>query len=500
MQTTSIDLLVIGGGINGVGVAVDAAGRGLSVVLCEKDDLANHTSSASSKLIHGGLRYLEQVEFKLVHEALREREILLHKAPYLVHPLEFVLPHDKHLRPAWMIRLGLFLYDYLARRKSIKKSTHLKLRNVEEGQPLKEKFTEGFVYTDCKTDDARLVVINAIAAKEKGATVLTRTECVSLKRSDGQWTVELRDRRTHKETTIYAKAVVNAGGPWVSQVLHDVAHRETTAGVRLIKGSHFTVPKLYEGSHAYILQNPDQRIVFVIPYQHDYTLIGTTDVPFEGDPNRIDISKEEVIYLRDAVNYYFDRQINEADINWTYSGVRALYDDRSEKPQKITREYHLDVNDDNGKTPIISIFGGKLTTYRTLAEHVLKTLKPYFPRMQGSWTAEAFLPGGDLEGKTFEEFFKSVSNTYPWLPKELVRRYSESYGTLLHRVINRAQLLSDLGRNFGAGLYENEVNYLIEHEWAQTVEDIIWRRSKLGLRLSKEEIDRLKAYLTTVVQ
>jgi glycerol-3-phosphate dehydrogenase len=498
MQTLTCDLLVIGGGINGVGVAADAAGRGLSVVLCEKDDLANHTSSASSKLIHGGLRYLEQVEFKLVHEALREREILLHKAPYLVHPLAFVLPHDKHLRPAWEIRLGLFLYDYLARRESLKHSKKLHLRDVAEGKPLKEEFVLGFRYMDCQTDDARLVVINAQAAKAKGATILTRTVCQVAVRENGQWVAQLYDHIKKENYTVYAKAIINAAGAWVSEILQQVTHTSALSQVRLIKGSHIVVPKLYEGNFAYILQNADKRVVFAIPYQQEFTLIGTTDVPFTNDPNYVEISNEEIEYLCNTINYFFSNPIRAADIRWAYAGVRALYDNHADKAQKITREYHLEVDDVNGVAPIISIFGGKITTYRSLAEHVMRKLKPYFSTMGNPWTAAAVLPGGDISTKTFADFVADMISQYAWLPAKLVQRYAASYGTRLHQLLTGAQSLQDLGTHFGGGLFEKEVLYLVENEWALTAEDIVWRRSKLGLLLAAEEVKQLQEYLTQV--
>lgn len=493
------DLLVIGGGINGVGVAVDAAGRGLSVLLCEKDDLASHTSSASSKLIHGGLRYLEQFEFKLVHEALREREILFHKAPYLVHPLSFVLPYDNHLRPAWMIRLGLFLYDRLAKRAALKDSKKLRLREVSEGKPLKPEFTVGFSYMDCKTDDSRLVVANAKAAKLLGATILTRTVCQSAVRENHRWKVEIFDQRKQEKNIIFSKAIVNAAGPWVSEVLQNVTHTSTHSQIHLDKGSHFVVPKLYEGDHAYILQNLDKRVIFAIPYQEEFTLVGTTDVDYNGDPNQLEISAAETQYLCDSLNYYFERQIRPADIRWSYAGARALYYPHASKAQKITREYHLDLEDERGKAPILSIFGGKLTTYRSLAEHVMQQLKPYFAKMGPAWTANALLPGAHFEEKTFEDFVIAVKKQYPALPEKLLTRYAGSYGCLLQMLLKNVRSIEDLGRHFGAGLYEKEIRYLVENEWAITVDDIIWRRTKLGLFLSDSEIQGIKEYLCGII-
>ncbi|ACJ20133.1 glycerol-3-phosphate dehydrogenase [Coxiella burnetii] len=498
-KSVEIDLLIIGGGINGAGVARDAAGRGLSVILCEKDDLANHTSSASSKLIHGGLRYLEQMKFKLVHEALKEREILLQTAPYLVYPLVFVLPHDAHLRPVWMIRTGLFLYASLARRQSLQGTKRLNLLNAPEGTPLKEKFTLGFTYADCQVDDARLVVTNALGAKAKGAIVLTRTLCQSAVRENGRWKVHLYSQLTKRETIVFAKAIVNAAGAWVSHVLHNIAKVKSTSRIRLVKGSHIVVPKWYKGNHAYILQNPDKRVIFAIPYKNDFTLIGTTDVPFEGDPNKIHISEEETNYLIDSINYYFTKPLTVNDIRSSYAGVRALFDDKSEKAQKITREYHLELNNDNGKMPILSIFGGKLTTYRSLAERVLSKLKPYFPKMGSAWTASTPLPGGDLRGD-FNQFLSAMKEKYTWLPKELLFHYASHYGKLMNCLLESATSINDLGEHFGGGLYRKEVDYLIKNEWAKTTEDILWRRTKWGLILSDQEINQLEAFLNDAEQ
>lgn len=497
MELRECDLLVIGGGINGLGVAVDAAGRGLSVIVCEKDDLANHTSSASTKLIHGGLRYLEQIEFKLVQEGLREREILLHKAPHLVHPLTFVLPHDRHLRKAWMIRIGLFLYDTLAQRASLSASKKLKLQKSVEGQALKPQFTVGFSYTDCQTDDARLVIANALAAKELGVDILTRTTVDSIKRENG-WSIEAYNRISNRRYHIRAKAIVNATGAWVSDILKNIVHAEVKSGIRLIKGSHFTVPKLYEGNFAYILQNFDDRVIFAIPYENDFTLIGTTDIAFHDNPNQVDISEDEINYLCGVINYYFKKSITKEMINWTYSGVRALYDSGEDKPQKITRDYHLELEDQQGQFPILSVFGGKLTTYRSLAEHVMKKLAPYFPKIGKPWTATSQLPGGDLGNKSLLEFIGDVQQQYPWLPLQQLQRYAHTYGTKLHQLLAGAHSLSDLGQDFGHTLFEKEVKYLVAHEWAITSDDILWRRSKLGLFFSKDEVAKLEEYLTHV--
>ena len=463
METLETDLLVIGGGINGVGIATDAVGRGLSVVLCEKDDLANHTSSASSKLIHGGLRYLEQFELRLVREALKEREILIKKAPYLIRPMPFVLPHDSHLRPVWMMRIGLFLYDNLVKRNTLEASKKLDLRSTLKGKPLKDTFTTGFQYTDCQTDDARLVIVNALDAKARGARILTRTRCCSAVRKEGRWEARLQEQPSQREIMVSAKAIVNAAGPWVSRVLQKIIP-QSTSNTRLVQGSHFTVPKLYEGHHAYILQNLDQRIVFVIPYEKDFTLIGTTDVPYDKELDTITISDQEIDYLLASVNYYFKTDLTKEAITWSYSGVRSLYDDHAEKPSKITRSYHLDLKDYQGSAPLLSVFGGKLTTYRSLAESALEKLKPYFPQMGGAWTAHSLLPGGDLEGGDLDRFLHQLKSQYPWLPENIRDRYAKNYGTIAHKILYKATRLEDLGRHFGAGCYARDVEYLIHHE------------------------------------
>lgn len=499
MNSTNADLLIIGGGINGTGIAADAVGRGLSVILCEKSDMAAGTSSYSSKLIHGGLRYLEQYEFKLVREALKEREILMHKAPHLIHPLSFILPHDKHLRPMWMIRIGLFLYDHLARRSTLSASKKLDFTSAPEGKPLKEQFKYGFFYSDCRTDDARLVILNALAAHAKGAKILTRTTCISAQRKNNLWSVQLKHTNTGTQSIVKVKAIVNATGPWVTNVLKNVFHLTSVDYLELVKGSHIVIPKLYEGKHAYILQNLDHRIVFAIPYFEHFTLIGTTDVPYTDDPSEATISNKEIEYLCKVINYYFKQQISIKDIIWSYSGVRALFSNPSKDPSKMSREYHLDIKDLNGTAPLLSVFGGKLTTFRTLAEHALDELTVYFPHIRSAWTAHAVLPGGDLQDLSFSAYVEVLKKQYAWLPHEIIKRYANSYGSLTHQLLENCFSLQELGKHFGAGLYEREVNYLIQHEWAQTTEDIIWRRSKLGLLLNEKErqilSDFIKKYL-----
>ncbi|MCC6467059.1 MAG: glycerol-3-phosphate dehydrogenase [Alphaproteobacteria bacterium] len=488
------DLLVVGGGVNGAGIARDAAGRGLKVLLCEKGDLAGATSSASSKLIHGGLRYLEYYEFRLVREALLEREVLLDCAPHIIWPLRFVLPHDKHLRPTWMIRAGLFLYDHLARRRSLPGSAGVDFRRDAAGQPMKPEFHRGFVYSDCWVDDARLVVLLAMDAAERGARVLTRTECVAAERGGEGWIARLRDRQG-KAYRVRAGAMVNAAGPWVGNVLAQVAGRNDAKPPRLVKGSHIVVPRLYEGEHAYILQNRDRRIVFVIPYEGRFSLIGTTDVPFDGDPSRVSISPEETAYLCEVVGRWFRRAPSPADVTWSYAGVRPLFDDQSDNPSAVTRDYVLKLEDAAGQAPLLSIYGGKITTFRRLAEHALEKLAPHLPAMGPAWTSRGLLPGGDLGGKGFADFLAEQRRRYGFLPAATAERMAHAYGSRIERVLDGAHGPADLGRDLGAGLSEREAQYLIAHEWAVTAEDILWRRSKLGLHGPSDMKSTLSAYL-----
>jgi len=489
------DLLVIGGGINGAGVARDAAGRGLKVLLAEKDDLAAATSSSSSKLIHGGLRYLEHYEFRLVAEALAEREVLLKTAPHLVAPLRFVMPHVPQLRPRWMMRIGLFLYDHLGRRTRLPGSHGIDLRAPPYNSGLNPALTRGFIYSDCRVDDARLVVANALAARELGADILTRTECVMAKRVDDGWLALLR--ATHDaERTVFARGIVNAAGPWVKQVLNERLHQPSRDNVKLVKGSHFVVPKLYEGGHALILQNDDRRVVFMIPYEGKYTLIGTTDVTLDGDPAKPHASTEEIAYLCRAVNRYLARPIAPADAVWSYAGIRPLYDDGAADPSAVTRDYTLRLDSDAGSAPVLSVFGGKITTYRKLAEHVLDKLAPWFPAMPAAWTAHTPLPGGDLSGASFEQFADfQCRRDFPWLPDPLRRTLARRHGANVYRVLDKARSQSDLGMHFGADLYAREVDYMIEHEWASSGEDILYRRTKAGLHLTPQQRAALAEYV-----
>ncbi|KAB5623277.1 glycerol-3-phosphate dehydrogenase [Pseudomonas putida] len=484
------DLAVIGGGINGVGIAADAAGRGLKVFLCEKDDLAQHTSSASSKLIHGGLRYLEHYEFRLVREALAEREVLLAKAPHIVKPMRFVLPHRPHLRPAWMIRAGLFLYDHLGKRKRLGGSRSLRFG---AGYPLKPTITRGFEYADCAVDDARLVVLNAMAAREKGAHLHTRTRCLRAERVDGLWQVELQHADGSLQT-IRARALVNAAGPWVASFIKDDLKLDAPYGIRLIQGSHLIVPRLYEGEHAYILQNEDQRIVFCIPYLDRFTLIGTTDREYSGDPAKVAITDAETDYLLKVVNEHFNHQLSRADIQHTYSGVRPLCNDESDNPSAVTRDYTLALSASEGQAPLLSVFGGKLTTYRKLAESAMTELKPFFPQMRGSWTASAPLPGG--EGMTnVQALVDAVLARHGWLPVDIAKRWVLTYGSRVWRLLEGVQGPDDLGQSIGGGLFSREVDYLCAAEWAVSVDDILWRRTKLGLFTNAAEQQALADYL-----
>ncbi|TNB97286.1 glycerol-3-phosphate dehydrogenase [Pseudomonas jessenii] len=489
------DVAVIGGGINGVGIAADAAGRGLSVFLCEKDDLASHTSSASSKLIHGGLRYLEHYEFRLVREALAEREVLLAKAPHIVKPMRFVLPHRPHLRPAWMIRAGLFLYDNLGKREKLPGSKSLKFGS---DSALKSEITKGFEYSDCWVDDARLVVLNAMAAREKGAHVHTQTRCVSARRAKGLWHLNL-ERADGSLFSITAKALVNAAGPWVAKFIRDDLKMESPYGIRLIQGSHIIVPKLYEGDHAHILQNEDQRIVFTIPYLNHFTLIGTTDREYTGDPAKVAITDGETDYLLKVVNAHFKKQISRDDIQHSYSGVRPLCNDESDNPSAVTRDYTLALSGGGEEAPLLSVFGGKLTTYRKLAESAMAQLMPYFTQMRPSWTATATLPGGE-DMTTPQALSAQIRDKFDFVPTEISRRWATTYGSRTWRMLEGVETLADMGEHIGGGLYTREVDYLCSEEWATTAHDILWRRSKLGLFTTPAEQEKLAAYLGKVEQ
>ena len=497
MQTSPLlkdkiyDIAVIGGGINGVGIAADAAGRGLSVFLCEKDDLASHTSSASSKLIHGGLRYLEHKEFRLVREALAEREVLLAKAPHIIRPMRFIMPHRPHLRPAWLIRTGLFFYDHLGKREKLLGSNNVYFK---DDSPLNSAITRGFEYSDCAVDDSRLVVLNAMHAREKGADVVTRTRCLSAQRVEGYWVVELENAQGSFK--IKAKALVNAAGPWVAQFIKQDLQLKSPYGIRLIQGSHIVVPKLYEGDKAFIMQNDDRRIVFAIPYLDQYTMIGTTDREYQGDPSKVQITQAETDYLLEVSNAHFKKQLTQADIIWTFAGVRPLCDDESDNPSAITRDYTLALSQEtHDQAPLLSVFGGKLTTYRKLAESAMQQLIAFFPEMKGSWTATEALPGGENMASA-EQLVNEIRAQITDVSESLAKRWATSYGSRIWNILGEAVSIDQLGLSFGHGLFAKEVDYLCRFEWVTTSEDILWRRSKLGLVFAQNEIDRLDAYLS----
>ena len=484
------DLLVVGGGINGAGVARDAAGRGYKLLLVEQDDLAAHTSSASTKLIHGGLRYLEYGEFRLVRESLVERERLWGMAPHIIRPLRFVLPQASSPRPAWMVRLGLFLYDHIGGRKALPATCTISLGRSSYGDGLVNRNGRAFIYSDCWVDDSRLVVLNAVDAALRGADVRTRTRLLSARRDGASWRALIADGRGERE--VRANILVNAAGPWVSDVIGR-AGLDSSRTVRLVKGSHIIVPRLYDGDHAFTLQNPDRRIVFAIPYQEDYTLIGTTEEDWSGPPGKATISEAESNYLLETASRYFARPITRADICWSYSGIRPLYDDKAGRASAVTRDYVLDLDDDG--PPLLSIFGGKITTYRRLAEQALDLLGRHGEGRGAAWTAGAPLPGGDFPGRDFDGFEHSLQQHYSALPRGLLHRLAHAYGTNATDLLGSAQKLTDLGEIFGSDLTQAEVDYLLNHEWARTTEDILYRRTKLGLRMSQDAVERLSRYL-----
>lgn len=484
------DLAVIGGGINGVGIAADASGRGLSVFLCEKDDLASHTSSASSKLIHGGLRYLEHKEFRLVREALAEREVLLAKAPHIIRPMRFIMPHRPHLRPAWLIRTGLFFYDHLGKREKLLGSNNVYFK---EDSPLKAAITRGFEYSDCAVDDSRLVVLNAMHAREKGADVVTRTRCLSAQREGQYWVVDLENEKGQFQ--IKAKALVNAAGPWVAQFIKQDLQLKSPYGIRLIQGSHIIVPKLYQGDKAFIMQNDDRRIVFAIPYLDQYTMIGTTDREYQGDPAQVKITQEETDYLIKVSNEHFKTQLTQADIISTFAGVRPLCDDESDNPSAITRDYTLALSKESeDQAPLLSVFGGKLTTYRKLAESAMQQLKAFFPEMKGSWTATEALPGGE-NMESVEQLILEIRAQITDASEALAKRWASAYGSRIWNILGEASSVEQLGQHFGQSLYAREVDYLCRFEWVTNSQDVLWRRSKLGLNFAPSEVESLEVYL-----
>jgi len=489
------DIFVIGGGINGCGIARDAAGRGYSVYLAEMNDLASGTSSGSTKLIHGGLRYLEHYEFRLVREALMEREVLWRAAPHIIWPMRFVLPHAQGIRPAWLIRLGLFLYDHIGGRKLLPATRTLDMRQDPAGKPLKPLFTKAFEYSDGWVNDARLVVLNARDAADRGATIRTRAKVTSARRDGDLWTVTVEDRQSGKIEEIRARLIVNAAGPWVDKVLVGTVGLNDVHNVRLVQGSHIVVRRKFSDPRAYFFQNKDGRIIFAIPYEEDFTLIGTTDQDYEGDPGKAAISDREIDYLCDAASEYFAEPVRRADIVWTYSGVRPLYDDGASKAQEATRDYVLKADGGDGQAPLLNIFGGKITTYRRLAESMLEKIEGFLGKKGKPWTATATLPGGDFPATGFDAEVTALKRGFPFLDQRLARRLVRLYGTRARTILGLAKSMADLGRNFGGDLYEAEVRYLIASEWAVTADDVLWRRTKRGLHLSADEKLVLDKYM-----
>ena len=492
------DVFVVGGGINGCGIARDAAGRGLSVCLAEKDDLGGKTSSGSTKLIHGGLRYLEHYEFNLVRKALIERERLWSLAPHIIYPLRFVLPHHAGLRPKWLLRLGLFIYDHLGGRKALPKSRKISLASDQVGAPLKSDYKIGFEYSDCWVDDARLVILNAQDAAEKGAKVLPRHEVISVRGESGAWLIETRDRDS-KRHRFQARVLVNAAGPWVSNLTDSVIDGAVSRSMRLIRGSHIVVPRLYAHDRCYLLQNSDDRIVFVIPYEENFSLIGTTDREHQESLNQVTISNDEAQYLCASVNDYFNSSISPEDIVWSYSAVRPLFDDGNADAKSITRDYRITSETDGTGAPLISVLGGKITTYRKLAEDVLSEVNQALGATSEGWTGSNPLPGGSFDFLRFDNEVEQLKQDYPFLSHSHAYRLMRLYGSLSREILGDAMSYRELGRFFGGNLYENEVRYLMESEWAMSVEDILWRRTKEGLKLSDSEVRTLSDFLKEVI-
>lgn len=490
-----VDVFVIGGGINGCGIARDAVGRGFSVFLAEMGDLASGTSSGSTKLIHGGLRYLEFFEFRLVREALMEREVLWRNAPHIIWPMRFVLPYfNGGQRPAWMLRLGLFLYDHIGGRKLLPATRTLDLRTDVSGKPLKPLFSKAFEYSDGWVNDARLVALNARDAADRGATIRTRTRVVGARRAGDGWIVTLEDLRGRRTEEVRARLLVNAAGPWVDHVLAEVIGHNAH-NVRLVQGSHIVVRKKFDDPRAYFFQNKDGRIIFAIPYEEDFTLIGTTDRDYGGDPHDVRISDAEIDYLCAAASEYFVEPVKRADIVWTYSAVRPLYDDGASKAQEATRDYVLKADGGEGRAPLVNAFGGKITTYRRLSESMLEKVEGFLGKRGPSWTASAPLPGGDFPAAGFDAEVGRLKGAYPFLDARFARRLVRLYGTRAKVLLGLAKSYADLGRNFGADLYEAEVRYLVENEWAVTAEDVLWRRTKRGLHLDREQAAALEEFM-----
>jgi glycerol-3-phosphate dehydrogenase len=491
------DIFVIGGGVNGCAIARDAVGRGFSVFLAEMGDLASGTSSAATKLVHGGLRYLEYYEFRLVHEALAEREVLWAMAPHIIWPLRFVLPHHKGLRPAWLLRLGLFVYDHLGARKLLPPTRTLDLRTDPIGRPLKDGYARAFEYSDCWVDDARLVALTARDAADKGAIIQTRTKVIGAVRDNGLWTIRLQDVQSGLKGTVKARLLVNAAGPWVDSVLRESLGQNDVDHVRLVKGSHIVVRRIFDHDRAYFFQNKDGRIIFAIPYERDFTLIGTTDQEFSGDPRGVRISDEETSYLLAAATEYFERPVTQADIVWTYAGVRPLFNDHKSKAQEATRDYVLTTEGDAATGAVVNVFGGKLTTHRRLAESAMEHIEKVLGTRGKPWTKGSKLPGGEFGPKDFEAQVERLNELYPNLADKFLRRLARQYGTRAATLLGNAKRMQDLGEGFGADLTQREVEYLIDNEWARTAEDVLWRRTKLGLRVGMGDRVRLESWFET---
>lgn len=492
------DLCIIGGGINGAGIARDAAGRGVRTILFEQGDLGHATSSSSTKLIHGGLRYLEFYEFGLVRSALKERNIILKIAPHIVKPMSFVLPHNKKLRPKWMIRMGLYLYDHLARRApGLKRSKQVRLRRHKLGEPLKKQFGSGFIYSDCWVDDSRLVVLNAMDARDKGADIRPHTKVTNVERKGGRWLITVKDMLSGQSYCVTSKMVVNAAGPWVSKLLHSnkLEHKDTPH-LRLVKGSHIIVSKLYDGEQAYVLQQADGRIIFVIPYEGRFTLIGTTEEIYEGDPAMAMIDHAEIDYLCAAVNAAFNKTVGPDEILWTYSGVRPLIEDGAKDARAVTRDYRLEMDEDM-VAPLLNVFGGKITTYRVLAEKAVnKVVSALNAKGAGKpWTSNAALPGGDFLAHDKDKLVREYAMKYGFLSEPLIARFVTQYGLEITKLMENASCIADMGRHFGHGLYVREVAYLIENEFAISAVDILFRRTKIGLLFTDDEFAALERWM-----
>ena len=496
-EPNTYQLFIVGGGVNGCGIARDAAGRGLSVCLAEQSDLAGATSSGSTKLIHGGLRYLEHYEFSLVRKSLTERETLWKIAPHLIRPLRFVLPHHKGLRPAWLIRLGLALYDHLGGRKQLATSTTLNLARDDAGKPLQAKYKKGFEYSDCWVDDARLVVLNALDATRKGANILTHTKVISAQRENGKWKIQTEN--SHNEIhTFYAEVLINATGPWVDHFLNTATGDQNPDQIRLVRGSHIVVPRRFDHDRCYLFQNSDDRIVFAIPYEDRFTLIGTTDNDYHGPPSQVAITDKEIDYLCQAVGEYFAEPVLPEEVVWSYSALRPLLDSGESDAQSVTRDYQIKTQTHQGKTALINIYGGKITTYRLLAEEVMNAVEPYLPNQSAPWTASQPLPGGEFATDQFPTQVSALLEQYPFLSMQHAHRFIRLYGTLAHAILEAKTSYEDMGLHFGGDLYEAEVSYLINNEWATNAQDVLWRRTKEGLKFSVEQREKLDQFFQTL--